>query len=111
MKLNPAPFEKIKSGEKIYELRLYDERRKAIRVGDMIEFTKTDGSDKLTAEVIELIVFDSFAELYGSLPLNKCGYDDPDKADPADMEQYYTKEQQKNCGVVAIKIKVIWRTV
>ena len=38
MSLRPHPFEKIKLGEKTIELRLYDEKRKEIKVGDTIEF-------------------------------------------------------------------------
>ena len=33
------------------------------------------------------------------------GYKEQDIADPKDMEQYYSKEEQKKYGVVAIKIK------
>ena len=33
MKLDKAPFEKIKSGEKTIELRLYDAKRWKIRIG------------------------------------------------------------------------------
>lgn len=38
MQLNPAPFEKIKSGAKTIELRLNDEKRRRIKTGDKIEF-------------------------------------------------------------------------
>ena len=36
MKLHASPFEKIKSGEKTIELRLFDEKRRQIKVGDTI---------------------------------------------------------------------------
>ncbi len=38
MNLNSEPFEKIKNGSKIYELRLYDEKWRAIDMGDEIIF-------------------------------------------------------------------------
>ena len=38
MRLNKEPFEMIKSGMKTIELRLYDEKRKLLRIGDEIEF-------------------------------------------------------------------------
>ena len=38
MRLNPKPFEKIASGRKTCELRLNDEKRKLISVGDTIIF-------------------------------------------------------------------------
>jgi len=44
MKLRPNPFRMILCGEKTYELRLYDEKRQCIKIGDKIVFvnTKTD---------------------------------------------------------------------
>lgn len=41
MKLQPSPFERIVSGQKTVELRLYDEKRRQIRSGDTIRFIKT----------------------------------------------------------------------
>ena len=38
MKLQPGPFEAIKNGTKTIEMRLWDEKRKHITVGDTIEF-------------------------------------------------------------------------
>ncbi|MDE5600907.1 MAG: RNA-binding protein [Clostridia bacterium] len=109
MKLNSEPFYKIKNGTKIYELRLYDEKRKQIHVGDVIEFTERDSLEKCTVQVMELCLFENFVELYAKLPLDKLGYSlgELDSASPADMEQYYSKEEQASCGVVAIKIKLI----
>lgn len=106
MKLNPSPFEKIKSGEKTIELRLFDEKRQQIQPGDQIVFTNTETGETLIAKVEQLHRFDNFAQLYASLPLLKCGYtaEDIDTADPADMEAYYSKEEQTNYGVVGIEI-------
>ena len=42
MNLNPEPFEMIRNGQKTIELRLNDEKRRMINVGDMIEFTQTE---------------------------------------------------------------------
>ncbi len=39
MKLAIVPFEKIASGAKNIESRLYDEKRRQINPGDQIEFT------------------------------------------------------------------------
>ena len=39
MRLNNEPFNKIKEGTKTVELRLLDEKRKTLRVGDKIIFT------------------------------------------------------------------------
>lgn len=109
MNLNPEPFEMICSGQKTIELRLNDEKRRLIKVGDWIEFTQTETGEKLFAEVIAIHKFDSFAELYQKLPLLKCGYTEADitTAKPEDMNLYYTPEQQRKYGVLGIEIKVI----
>ena len=39
MKLKLSPFEKIENGSKMIELRLFDEKRQKVQVGDFIEFT------------------------------------------------------------------------
>ena len=75
MKLNPAPFAMIRDGKKTIELRLYDEKRQLISVGDRIEFENTeDAEQKILARVIKLHIFDSFDALYKVLPLTQCGY-------------------------------------
>ena len=109
MKLHAAPFEKIKSGEKTIELRLYDEKRQKIKEGDIIIFTNTHSGEVLVATVKELHRFNSFEELYQALPLLQCGYtaEDIDSASPADMDAYYSKEEQQKYGVVGIVLSVI----
>lgn len=109
MNLNPEPFEMIRTGQKTIELRLNDEKRQKIKVGDMIEFTQTETGQKLITEVITLHRFDTFTELYQELPLLKCGYTEADivTAKPEDMDLYYTPEKQKKHGVLGIELKVL----
>ena len=110
MKLNSSPFEMIEKGKKTIELRLYDEKRRKISVGDMIRFTLiVDKSKVLIAKVKELYVFPSFEELYKVLPLTECGYtaDTVEYASSKDMEKYYATEQEKKYGVLGIKIEVV----
>ena len=107
MKLRPEPFEKIKNYKKTIELRLFDEKRQQIKPGDRIVFTNTESGENLWVTVVTLHRFDSFAQLYQTLPLLQCGYtvEDVDKAHPSDMEQYYSVEEQKQYGVVGIEIR------
>ena len=109
MNLSPLPYRQITEGKKTIELRLLDERRRDLRVGDSIEFTnRDDPSKKFTARVEELYVFDSFDELYKSLPLIDCGYSEEELpfASPRDMDQYYTQEQQKTYKALGIRISL-----
>ncbi len=108
MKLNSEPFGMIKSGEKTIELRLFDEKRQKIKEGDGVVFTNTVSGEKLSATVKALHRFESFDELYKVLPLTKCGYTEETlgQAHPADMEQYYSAEEQKQYGVVGLELEI-----
>ncbi len=106
MKLANKPFEMIKSGEKTIELRLYDEKRQQLKIGDEIEFVNLATLEKMVCGISNIYVFRSFDELYKSLPLLKCGYtkDDIQNADPKDMDAYYSEEEQKLYGAVGIEL-------
>lgn len=108
MRLQPDPFYAIQSGQKDIELRLLDEKRQLIRVGDFIEFENTDDSScKMTVVVTGLHKFPSFKQLYAALPLLRCGYTKENiaQASPSDMELYYSAQEQEKYGVVGIEIK------
>lgn len=109
MSLRPGPFVKIADGSKHYELRLHDEKRRLISVGDTITFTCTADERTVQVRVVSLHPFSSFDELYAALPLNECGYtDDTAKiAHPSDMEKYYPPEKQAQYGVLAIRVERI----
>ena len=107
MSLRPGPFGKIATGAKRYELRLHDEKRRLISVGDTITFTCTDGRRRVHTRVISLHPFDSFAALYEALPMTECGYAPGAVADPHDMEAYYPPEKQAQYGVLAIRVERI----
>ncbi len=108
MSVAPAPFEKIESGQKTIELRLNDEKRRRIAVGDEIVFTNTQSGERISVLVRALHLFSSFKELYEKLPLSKCGYavGELDSASPADMNAYYSVAQQKKYGALGIEIEV-----
>ncbi len=107
MRLHPGPYEAIKSGAKIYEMRLNDEKRQQMQVGDEIEFTSRADGSSFTAEIIGLTYYKDFGEMYAALPLERCGYkpDEVANAKPEDMEQYYDPAEIKKYGTVAIEIR------
>ncbi len=45
MTLFPRPYASIASGQKTIELRLYDEKRQSIHIGDQIRFTNTEDTN------------------------------------------------------------------
>ncbi len=109
MKLDATPFEKIKSRKKTIELRLFDEKRQKIKIGDRIIFTNVQSDEKLVVKVLQLYRFNSFEELYNTLPLLQCGYtpENVDLASSLDMERFYSTAEQEKYGVLGIEMKVI----
>lgn len=114
MKLRQQPFNMIRSGQKTFELRLYDEKRQLVQVDDEIEFSCLDGNETpFVVRVIALHLFKNFGELYAALPLLKCGYTEETigTASPEDMNQYYSVEEQARYGVVGIEIRIVDGTI
>jgi ASC-1-like (ASCH) protein len=109
MKLNKAPFEQIKNGKKTVELRLNDEKRRAITIGDEMVFTlMNDEAQMLRSRVVALYKYDSFKELFEDGLLEATGFMGytTDEA-CATMHTYYTAEQERKYGVLGIKIELI----
>ena len=103
MKLNESPFERIKNGAKTVEFRLYDEKRQKIKIGDQIEFSKLpDLQEKLLVDVIDLYREDTFENLFRKL------YKDEEEINikTNSMYKYYSPEQEKQYGVLGIKISL-----
>lgn len=105
MKLNNGPFTSIKNGTKTIELRLNDEKRQLLKVKDLIEFTNRETLEKMLVEIQNLYHYPSFEELYKHFDKVSMGYKEDDIADPKDMEEYYSKEEQEKYGVLGIEIK------
>ena len=73
MNLQDDPFNSIACGQKSVELRLYDDKRKKILVGDNIEFTKaSDDTQKILCKVVDLKVFQNFQQLFFTIRNSNC---------------------------------------
>lgn len=107
MKLNNGPYTSIKNGTKTIELRLNDEKRQLLKIKDMIEFTNRETLEQMLVEIQNLYHYSSFEELYKHFDKVSMGYGEDDVADPKDMEEYYSKEEQKKYGVLGIEIKKV----
>lgn len=107
MRLNHDPFVLIEEESKTIELRLNDEKRSKIKVGDMIVFEDRTTGKELNVKVIALHPYDNFETLYQYFSPVAMGYREGEKVDPKDMEEYYSKEEQDKYGVLGIEVKVI----
>ena len=110
MILATSPFKSISLGKKTIEMRLYDEKRSKIKVGDEIEFENIATHQKIRCTVIKLTQYKDFFELYSNFDKTVLGYDENETAKAEDMYAYYSPEQIKKYGVLAIEIKLINRT-
>lgn len=105
MKLRTLPFEKIKNGSKTIELRLNDEKRQTVQVGDFIEFSCLDEpKQKIQTRVTALHHFSSFEELYTALPKEKLGYTPAETPVPDHMNEYYPRKKQEQYGFLGIEL-------
>ncbi len=111
MTLHAAPFAAIASGRKTVELRLDDDKRRRISVGDTILFTRRDSTETLIVAVRALHRFPDFAALYAALlptmGAEALGYAPNEHPAPSDMEQYYAPEEIRRLGVVGIELERI----
>ena len=106
MKLLEDPFERIKNGTKTVEFRLYDEKRRTIQICDEIEFSKLpELQEKLLVKVIDLYKEESFEKLFKKVFVGEDKEKIIEKA--KSMNRFYTPEQEKEYGVVGIKIEII----
>ena len=104
MKLKESPFERIKSGEKIIEFRLYDEKRQKVKIGDQIEFSKLpELEEKLLVRVVDLYREKSFEKLFQRLLEDEEEIKRKTKA----MRQFYSSSEEEKYGVLGIKISLI----
>ena len=104
MKLQESPFERIKNGTKTVEFRLYDEKRSKIKIGDQIEFAKLpDLQETILVDVLDLYREDTFENLFKKIFTDE--YEINRKT--TSMYQYYSPDEEKQYGVVGIKISLI----
>ena len=104
MKLKETPFERIKNGTKTIEFRLYDEKRKKVKIGDKIEFSKLpDLHEKILVEVLDIYKDESFENLFKKI------YNDKEEIErkTKSMYQFYSRKQENEYGVVGIKIALL----
>lgn len=107
MNLQPKYFDFIKDGTKRIELRLYDEKRSQIQLGDIIEFSKSE-NDKFKAEVIGLLRYDSFKDLFEDFDVSVLADSSMTKEELLNvLSEFYIPEKQAQYGVIGIRLKLI----
>ena len=108
MKLQPKFFDFIKYGTKRIELRLYDEKRRNIELGDKIVFKKKPELDEtVEATVVGLLRYESFKELFKDFDMSLLADKSMTKEELLEvLEEFYTVEKQEEFGVLGIRIEL-----
>lgn len=101
MHLSESAFDAIYYGTKRVEVRLFDQKRRAISPGDIIEFCCGERG-AFSAEVVRVAVFDSFSALFAAYPAELLG-----GAEPSAMYAYYTPEEERKYGAAAIELRLL----
>jgi len=109
MKLYESNFDDLKNGKKKREYRLNDEKRKQIRIGDIIKFLKLPNlDDECIVEVTQIETFNNWYDCYEK-------YFDEDFKEKYENVQavvqdtydggYYTKEESEKYGSIILTIE------
>ena len=109
MKLQPEHFDKIKSGEKIFEIRLNDEKRQLINIGDIVIFKKEpDLYEGVVCKILEKRFFTSFAQMAQVMSLKDLGFAGKNAEQvERKLHTYYSKKDEEAYGIVVFKLQVI----
>ena len=107
--LQPEYFNFILNGTKRIEIRLNDEKRQNIKLGDKIKFLKEpDLNESFEAQVIGLLRYNSFEEMFKDYDISILSDKSMTKEELISvLEQFYTKEKQEKYGVLGIRIELI----
>ena len=109
MSLFSKPFNQVKNSRQTIEVRLFDAKRRRVKLGDTIVFTRLpDKKDKIAVKVFSLSRFRSFRDLFSTFEAAKFGHQKnvKKKWQIQRMYRYYTPKDEQKYGVIAMHIKL-----
>ena len=107
MSLRPEYYEMVRSGEKDIELRLYDEKRRRMRNGDMLLiYNAQNRNDYIRAKIVRLHIAKSFADLATKISMPRTGFASLNALMSA-ISKFYDAEIESKYGIVGIELEVI----
>ena len=103
--LHKEVFDIVKNGVKDVEVRLNDSKRQKLKVGDKLIFiSRANDSDRIEAEVKKLVYFKDFVEVTKNYDMKRIYLEDTTLDEYLElMNKFYSKEEQKEYGVVVIE--------
>ena len=107
LNIDDTPFNKIKNGSKVVEMRLFTDKRKDVSIGDELVLKNTLTNEEIKVKVKGVYPFSTFKELYEYFPKEMLGYQKDEEAKYQDMYLYYEQSKIKEYGVVGFHIEKI----
>lgn len=109
MKLQPKYYDFILNGTKRIEIRLFDEKRQQIKIGDTIKFLKEpELIESFNVKVVDLLRYNNFEEMFKDFDISVLVDKSMTKEELISvLEEFYTKEKQEQYGVLGIKIELL----
>lgn len=107
MHLNAVPFKEIKEGTKTIEIRLNDEKRQKLSIGDLIEFTNRETEEKIRTKILDLKKYKTYVELVNDTPIEAFGPRFKSKEELLKKgAAYYAQDEQDKYGFLCIYLSV-----
>lgn len=106
--LHPEVFDIVLNGVKDVEVRVNDEKRRKLNIGDTLIFLKRpEEVEKLCAKVTNLVYFNSFEEVVDAYDMKRIYLDGTTREEYVNlMKKFYSDEKVKKYGVVAIEFEL-----
>ena len=104
MKLNEYNFNLILNGKKTAEVRLLDNKRKKVKIGDEIVFIYIeDMNQKIYVTVTDIIYTSSFKEVPIKIGFGRLGFMSHNTKEYVEyMYNFYSPQQERELGVVVL---------
>lgn len=109
MTLNDEHYFAVKDGRKTIELRVHDEKRRRIRSGDRIVFSKkSDTAQKILVCVKGCYLYENFECLVDDFTADELGFQTKSKRSIVKLvNSIYDRSKIRKCGALAIKFEMM----
>ena len=106
--LDSDVFDIVKNGKKDVEVRVNDEKRRKLKVGDVLVFLKRPNDDEEVRGVVtKLVLFSNFSDVVGSYDMERIYLKGTSKKEYLQlMSRFYQEEEVQKWGVVAIEFQL-----
>ena len=106
--LHPEVFDIVLNKDKDVEIRVNDEKRRKLNVGDTLVFlNRGNEEEQIRATITNLVYFNNFLEVTEAYDMKRIYLEETTKEEYINlMKQFYNDEEVKEYGVVAIEFKL-----